>query len=57
MAGGAVDDEDSAGFESVDLVVWHNKKYRPRPILCDGDGPILMWRKWFRQFYAEGVKE
>ena len=54
---GAVDDEDSAGFESVDLVIWHNKKYRPRPLLCDGDGPILMWRKWFRQFYAEGVKE
>jgi 3-ketosteroid 9alpha-monooxygenase subunit A len=49
---GAAEGEDSAGFESVDLVVWDNKKYRPQPLLCDGDGPILMWREWFSQFYA-----
>ena len=47
------DGEDSAGFESVDLIVWDNKKYRPQPLLCDGDGPILVWREWFSQFYAE----
>lgn len=52
---GAAEGEESAGFESVDLIVWDNKKYRPQPLLCDGDGPILMWRKWFRQFYAEPV--
>jgi len=45
--------EDSAGFESVDLIVWDNKKYRPKPLLCDGDGPILAWRKYFRQFYVD----
>jgi len=44
--------ETSAGFESVDMVIWNNKKYRHRPLLCDGDGPILLFRKWFRQFYA-----
>ncbi len=44
--------ETSAGFESVDMTIWNNKKYRHRPLLCDGDGPILLFRKWFRQFYA-----
>jgi hypothetical protein len=50
---GAVEDEESAGFEAVDMIVWNNKKYRPKPILCDGDGPIAKWRKYFRQFYVE----
>lgn len=43
--------ETSAGFESVDMVIWNNKKYRHNPLLCDGDGPVLAFRKWFRQFY------
>lgn len=51
---GAAEGEESAGFESVDFIVWNNKKYRPNPLLCDGDGPILQYRKWFRQFYADG---
>jgi 3-ketosteroid 9alpha-monooxygenase subunit A len=50
---GAAEGEESAGFESVDFVVWNNKRYRPNPLLCDGDGPILQFRKWFRQFYAD----
>lgn len=44
--------ETSAGFESVDMIVWNNKKYRHKPLLCDGDGPILQFRKWFRQYYV-----
>ena len=48
---GSADGEESAGFESVDFIVWNNKKYRPNPLLCDGDGPILQYRKWFKQFY------
>lgn len=48
---GSADGEESAGFESVDFIVWNNKKYRPRPLLCDGDGPILKYRQWFKQFY------
>ncbi len=48
---GEADGEESAGFESVDFIVWNNKKYRPNPLLCDGDGPILQYRKWFKQFY------
>jgi len=42
-----------AGFESVDMIIWNNKKYRPNPLLCDGDGPILLWRNWFKQFLVE----
>jgi hypothetical protein len=48
---GAAEGEESAGFESVDFIVWNNKKYRPNPLLCDGDGPVLQFRKWFKQFY------
>ncbi len=50
---GEAQGEESAGFESVDLVVWNNKKYRPQPLLCDGDGPIVAWRKYHQQFYIE----
>ena len=49
---GEAEGVDSAGFESVDLVIWNNKKYRPKPLLCDGDGPILQFREWFSQFYV-----
>ena len=41
-----------AGFESVDMIVWNNKRYREQPLLCDGDGEILKWRRYFSQFYA-----
>ena len=50
---GAAEGEESAGFESVDFIVWNNKRFRPNPLLCDGDGPILQFRKWFTQFYPE----
>lgn len=48
---GEAEGKDSAGFESVDMLVWNNKKYRPEPLLCDGDGPIRLWRKFSQQFY------
>lgn len=34
-----------------DIPIWENKLYRPRPILCDGDGPIAEYRSWCAQFY------
>ncbi len=37
-----------------DIVIWENKKYFERPLLCDGDGPIGTYRKWMRQFFSEG---
>jgi 3-ketosteroid 9alpha-monooxygenase subunit A len=40
-----------SGFED-DIRIWENKVYRERPVLCDGDGPIGLLRRWYRQFYA-----
>lgn len=54
---GEADGEDPAGFESVDMIIWDNKKYRPEPLLCDGDGPILKWREWYSQFYVDDQPE
>ena len=35
-----------------DIPIWEHKVYLDRPTLCDGDGPIAQYRKWFQQFYA-----
>src|SRR5690606_854489 len=37
-----------------DIPIWENKIHLERPFLCDGDGPILRFRKYFEQFYADG---
>ncbi|NCG22337.1 MAG: Rieske 2Fe-2S domain-containing protein [Rhodobacterales bacterium] len=34
-----------------DIPVWENKVYLDRPVLCDGDGPIGLFRLWCKQFY------
>ncbi len=34
-----------------DIPIWENKRYEPDPTLCDGDGPIAQFRKWFTRFY------
>ncbi|HEY3699482.1 MAG TPA: aromatic ring-hydroxylating dioxygenase subunit alpha [Spongiibacteraceae bacterium] len=36
-----------------DIPIWEHKIYLENPTLCDGDGPIHQFRKWYRQFYAE----
>ncbi len=40
-----------------DMPIWEHKIYRENPILCDGDGPIAKYRKWFSQFYDDGNEE
>jgi nitrite reductase/ring-hydroxylating ferredoxin subunit len=35
----------------ADIPIWENKVYRDQPVLCDGDGPIVKFRRWARQFY------
>ncbi len=35
-----------------DTPIWESKIYQPRPVLCDGDGPIGEFRRWSRQFYS-----
>ncbi len=34
-----------------DIPIWEHKKFFPQPSLCDGDGPIMEFRRYYRQFY------
>ena len=36
-----------------DIPIWENKVYKNPPVLCDGDGPIGLFRRWAKQFYPE----
>ena len=36
-----------------DVDVWNNKVRVDNPLMCDGDGPINMVRKWYSQFYLD----
>lgn len=38
-----------------DIPIWENKVYLDDPALCDGDGPIARYRKWFSQFYVDAA--
>jgi phenylpropionate dioxygenase-like ring-hydroxylating dioxygenase large terminal subunit len=38
-----------------DIPIWEHKVYFDHPVLCDGDGPIGLFRKWCRQFYSQPV--
>lgn len=39
-----------------DIPIWENKVYLDRPALCDGDGPIGVFRRWCKQFYPEDFR-
>ncbi len=43
--------EDIEKQMSEDTPIWEHKTYHERPVLCDGDGPIALYRRWCRQFY------
>ncbi len=34
-----------------DVAIWEHKVFRPRPVLCDGDGKIPALRKWYGKFF------
>ena len=34
-----------------DVRIWEHKIFLPRPVLCDGDGPLMKLRRWYGQFY------
>jgi phenylpropionate dioxygenase-like ring-hydroxylating dioxygenase large terminal subunit len=36
-----------------DKVIWDHQRYLPKPVICDGDGPILRFRQYYQQFYVE----
>ena len=35
-----------------DIPIWENKIQYEKPLLCDGDGPIALFRRWCTQFYS-----
>lgn len=35
-----------------DIPIWENKIMKTPPMLCDGDGPIGLFRRWSKQFYV-----
>jgi 3-ketosteroid 9alpha-monooxygenase subunit A len=39
-----------------DTPIWENKTFLPVPALADTDGPIIKFRKWYSQFYAESYE-
>jgi 3-ketosteroid 9alpha-monooxygenase subunit A len=36
-----------------DVAIWEHKRWRERPLLADGDGPIHQVRKWYASFFPE----
>lgn len=38
-----------------DFDIWQNKVYVQRPVLASGDGPVVRYRQWARQFYVQGA--
>ncbi len=36
-----------------DIPIWENKVFMDPPALCDGDGPIGLFRNWAKQFYSQ----
>jgi hypothetical protein len=39
----------------LDFPIWENKAYVQRPALLAGDGPIGLYRRWAKQFYAKST--
>lgn len=38
-----------------DVDIWNNKVRVDNPLMCDGDGPLHMLRKWYSQFYMDAA--
>ncbi len=36
----------------ADIAIFEHKRHVAEPILCDGDGPIPVFRRWTQQFYV-----
>jgi len=41
-----------------DIVIWNQKQFLPAAQIVKNDGPIVQYRRWFKQFYSEiGTKK
>lgn len=38
-----------------DVAIWNNKCIIDNPLLCDGDGPVNLVRKWYSQFMTNAA--
>ncbi|WP_101756658.1 Rieske 2Fe-2S domain-containing protein [Oceanicoccus sp. KOV_DT_Chl] len=47
----AVDATNGQTGVEGDIPIWNKKFHHVNPILCDGDGPVMQFRKYFAQFY------
>jgi len=47
-------DLTAKGF-GEDVQIWHNKVRIDNPLLCDGDGPVILNRQWYEQFYVDAA--
>lgn len=36
-----------------DIPIWESKRFQPDPILVDGDGPILAYRRQYARYYVD----
>lgn len=42
---------------SEDVPIWNHKAHRAQPSLAPGDGPVMSFRRWARQFVIESGAE
>jgi len=49
----ALNDQVTNTQFTQDVPIWENKVYRERPIITKVDGPVVQYRRWFRQFYSD----
>ncbi|MBC7521088.1 MAG: Rieske 2Fe-2S domain-containing protein [Sandarakinorhabdus sp.] len=40
-----------------DKVIWDRQRYLPDAVICEGDGPIAQFRRFYAQFYADRAAE
>lgn len=45
--------ESTASGVEDDIEIWKRKRYLAQPLLCDGDGPIPEFRRYFSGFYVK----
>lgn len=47
---------EMAAIIDQDVPIWESKRWKPRPVLVQEDGPIHAYRAWARQFYPEETR-
>ncbi|WP_246202958.1 aromatic ring-hydroxylating oxygenase subunit alpha [Sphingomonas lacunae] len=40
-----------------DKVIWDRMRFERNPIICEGDGPIPQFRRWYSRYYADSASD